>query len=174
MGFEMPSMPATPDKPKGKSPEEKSQMVIELGGSLHDAWRAPRKKEDGTYEPRVKPTKDEAWKTAHGTDQVDIANTPFAELPSDWQGENKLAAEAAMKLVIDAAENGRAFDDMFVDEASAAVHDAWMARRKAEGYDENDPNWSWAKPMMIPFENLPDEEKKKDADQVRKAIEIYG
>lgn len=150
--------------PEQKSPEQKQQMVTELGSLLHDEWRAPRKKEDGTFEPRVKKTKDETWKAAHdGAEEVDIANTSFAELPADWQGENKVAAEVAMDQVFHAVESGRFLDDSFVEEASAVVHDKWLER-----------NGAWApEEQKKPFGELSEEEKEKDRAQLRKAIEVY-
>ncbi|MDF1498444.1 MAG: hypothetical protein P1P85_03795 [Patescibacteria group bacterium] len=138
-------------------------MITELGSLLHDEWRAPRKKEDGSFEPRVKKTKDEAWKTAHSAEEVDIANTSFAELPADWQGENRAAAEVAMNAVFQATESGRTLDESFVEEASATIHDKWLER-----------NGEWAPAeQKKPFGELAEEEKEKDRTQVRKAIEIF-
>ena len=150
--------------PEPKTPEQKQQMVTELGSLLHDEWRAPRKIEDGTFEPRVKKTKDEAWRAAHGgAEEVDIANTSFAELPTDWQGENRAAAEVAMDEVFRAVEGGRDLDDSFIEEASASVHDKWLER-----------NGAWApEDQKKPFGELAEEEKEKDRVQVRKAIDIY-
>lgn len=146
-----------------KTPEEKQQMITELGSLLHDEWRAPRKQADGSFEPRVKKTKDEAWKAAHNAEEVDIANTSFAELPSDWQGENRAAAEVAMNEVFRATEGGQNLDETFVDEASANVHDKWLER-----------NGEWAPAEQNkPFGELTEEEKEKDRAQVRKAIEIF-
>lgn len=147
------------------TPEQKQQMIIELGGLLHDEWRAPRQKEDGSFEPRVKGTKDENWSIAHGgAKEVDIANTSFAELPEDWQRENRAAAEVAMNEVFRAAGGGRALDDSFIEEASSVVHEKWLER-----------NGEWApEEQKKPFAELSEEEKEKDRAQVRKAIEIFG
>ncbi len=150
--------------PEQKIPEQKQRMVTELGSLLHDEWRASRRREDGSFEPRIKKTKDEVWKAAHGTEEVDIANTSFAELPADWQGENRAAAEVAMNAVSQAAENGRALNETFVEEASATVHDKWLER-----------NGEWAPAeQKKPFGELADEDKEKDRMQVREAIRIFG
>lgn len=61
----------------------KNALSYALGSDLHEAWRAPRKKEDGTYEPRIKKSKDQIWNEIHGTDEVDIANCSFDQLPSN-------------------------------------------------------------------------------------------
>ena len=79
----------------------KNALSYSLGSDLHEAWRLTRKKEDGTYEPRIKKSKDDDWNINHGTDEVDIANCTFEELPSNWQYENLEAAKVAIDLVYD-------------------------------------------------------------------------
>lgn len=32
-----------------------------MASDLHETWRETRKREDGTYEPRMKKSKDEKW-----------------------------------------------------------------------------------------------------------------
>lgn len=145
------------------TPEVKGQLVTKLGSLLHEEWRAPRKQADGTFEPRVKGTKDETWKAAQGKTEVDIANTSFADLPADWQGENLAAAEVAMNEVFSAVENGGLLNAAFVEKASAAVHNKWLKRNGA---------WAPAE-QKKPFGELAEDEKEKDRAQVRKAIEIY-
>lgn len=145
------------------TPEVKQKLVTQLGSLLHDEWRAPRKQADGSFTPRTKTTKDETWASAHGTNEVDIANTSFADLPSDWQGENRAAAEVAMGELFRQVENGGLLDDSFVEQAAAAIHDKWLER-----------NGSWAPAEQNkPFGELSEEEKEKDRVQVRKAIELY-
>lgn len=148
------------------SDEQKEQMeaqITELGSLLHDEWRASRKKEDGTYEPREKTTKDQSWIETHGTDKVDIANTSFAELPADWQGENKASAEVAINEIWKANLKGSEFDDVFVETASDTIHQKWLER-----------NSSWAPAEQNkPYAELPEEEKEKDRAIIKKAIEVY-
>jgi len=147
-------------KTKHVTQKQKEQMIAKLGSLLHDEWRAPRKKEDGTYEPRIKETKDKKWITSHGTNKVDIANTSFAELPSDWQEENRVAAEVAVNLVVEADEAGTILDEAFIEKASAVVHEKWLER-----------NGEWApEELKKPYKELPEEEKEKDRAQIKKAI----
>lgn len=143
--------------------QKKQELVAKLGSLLHDEWRAPRKQDDGSFEPRMKQTKDEKWIDDHNTDQVDIANTSYPELPEDWKGENRAAAEVAMSEVFKAVESGRELDDEFVEEASAVVHDKWLERNGEWAPDE----------QKKPYEELSEDEKEKDRAQVRKAIKIY-
>ena len=70
-----------------------------IASAFHEDWRKTRLQKDGTYEPRIKKTQDEAWIVAHNTDEVDIANTPYADLPEDWKAENKAAAEVVQGIL---------------------------------------------------------------------------
>ena len=54
----------------------------------------------------IKKSKDEEWNLAHGTDEVDIANCTFEELPSNWQYENLEAGRVAIGLVYEKVLNG--------------------------------------------------------------------
>ena len=143
--------------------ELKQELVNKLGTLLHDEWRAPRKQEDGSYEPRMKKTKDDEWIKKHGTDDVDIANKSFVELPLDWQRENRLAADVAMTEVFSAVDNGELFDENFIEKASSEIHIKWLER-----------NGQWApEEQNKPYAELSEEDKNKDRDQIKKAIELY-
>ena len=87
----------------------KEALSYSLGSDLHEVWRSNRKLEDGTFEPRIKKSKDEAWNASHGTDEVDIANCSFEQLPSNWQYENLEAARVAIELVYDKIMSGEQF-----------------------------------------------------------------
>jgi len=151
------------------------RLVDKLSSMLHDEWRASRKKEDGTYESRIKGTKDQEWIKKHGTKEVDIANTDFAELPEDWQIENKASAFSAMEYIRRSITlDNRKLDDSFIEELSVAIHNRWRIRREfVDRYDENDPKWDWAKPLMVSYDKLPEEEKEKDRVIARKAVEVF-
>jgi len=138
------------------------QKIEKLGGELHDIWRESRKKEDGTFEPRVKATKDNEWINSHGTNQVDIANTSFENLPNDWQVENRASAEVAVSLIYKAKINKKAIDSAFVEEASSVVHDKWLER-----------NSSWAPAeQKVSYSELPEAEKEKDRAIIRKGVDV--
>lgn len=143
--------------------KKQEALIAKLGSLLHDEWRAPRKKEDGTFEPRLKKTKDQVWAEKHGVSEVDIANTDYIDLPDDWKGENKISAEIAIGEVYKTIKNGQELDDEFVESASSIIHEKWLGR-----------NASWAPAEQNkPYAELSDEEKEKDRVIVRKAIEIY-
>jgi len=143
--------------------EKKNNQISELGSLLHDEWRAPRKQEDGTFEPRMKNTKDLVWSEKHGTEEVDIANTDYANLPEDWKGENKISAEVAMEEIYKAVESGQELDTAFIENASDVMHVKWLER-----------NGSWAPAEQNkPYAELSEEEKEKDRVIIRKGIEIY-
>ena len=134
-----------------------------MTSQLHDEWRQSRwREEGGDYEPRVKQTKDQEWsKKNNGATEVDIANTSYEDLPSDWQAENKASASVAITEVEAAIRDGRELDDAFIEEASSTLHDKWLER-----------NGSWAPPEQNkPYADLTEEEKEKDRVIIRKAIE---
>ncbi|MBU4368657.1 hypothetical protein KJ575_03025 [Patescibacteria group bacterium] len=94
--------------------------------------------------------------------EVDIANTPYEELPSEWQGENKISAEVAVTEVEKAIESGVPLDESFIEAASSTIHDKWLER-----------NGSWSPPEQNkPYAELSEEEKEKDRVIIRKAVEI--
>lgn len=142
----------------------KQQLVKELASQLHDEWREPRKKEDGTYEPRIKKTKDDKWIKEQGTDEVDIANTSYENLPDDWKAENKASADVAVGLVQEEARREKQFEkNEFLESASEVIHDEWLERNKP-----------WAPPKQNKsYQELSEEERGKDRVIIKKAIKIY-
>lgn len=143
--------------------DPKTEAVVAVASALHEDWRKTRKQEDGTFEPRIKPTKDEVWIAKNGTDQVDIANTGFTELPTDWQAENQAAAEVVVN-VLDSS-NGQV--DLTNEEQrnhiGNTIHTAWLERN----------DWAAGGELDVPFEQLPPDEKAKDIDQVVIAQEVF-
>ena len=143
----------------------KEALSYALGSDLHEAWRAPRKLEDGSYEPRIKKSKDEEWNATHGTDEVDIANCTFQELPSNWQYENLEAAKVAINLVFDKTMAGEKLSQVEIEELSAVIHDEWL-KRNDWVFDPNYGNPAQA----VSYEELSEEEKAKDRAQLEPAI----
>jgi hypothetical protein len=165
--------PAEVNKVEGTMSDEQRELsrnretevrVRSLGSQLHEEWRKPRYREDSKdYEPRIKKTEDKVWSQAHeGAMEVDIANTSYEDLPSEWQGENKISAEVAVSEVEKAVEAGLPLDESFLEVASSTLHNKWLER-----------NGSWAPPEQnVPYSELSEEEKEKDRVIIRKAIEI--
>lgn len=139
----------------------KNALAYDLGSDLHEAWRAPRKKDDGTYEPRIKKSKDLAWNESHGTDEVDIANCSFEELPSNWQYENLEAARVAIELVFDKIITEQQITEEEIEIMAATIHDEWL-KRNAWVFDKNygDPK------LAVPYSKLTKEEQEKDKAQL--------
>ena len=152
------------EKIKTLDEASKQEMINKLGSLLHEEWRAPRKKEDGTFDPRIKKTKDLDWSKENGAEEVDIANTDYNNLPEDWKGENKISAEVAVTEVEKAIDAGIPLDESFIEDASSTLHDKWLER-----------NGSWAPAEQNkPYTELSEEEKEKDRVIIRKAIEVCG
>jgi hypothetical protein len=144
----------------------KSALAYSLGSDLHEAWRAPRKLEDGTYAPRMKKSNDEAWTAAHGTDDVDIANCSFKELPSNWQYENLEAARVAINCVYDKIMNGEEITPEEAEQMASTIHDEWL-KRNSWVYDPNNGDSK----LAVPYEQLSREEQLKDLAQLQPAID---
>lgn len=144
----------------------KELLSYSMGADLHEAWRAGRKLEDGTYEPRIKKTKDQAYIDAHGgNNEVDIANLSFAELPSDWQYENLEAAKVAVGQVYDVMMGDTPVTKEQIEKMSAVVHEEWL-KRNDWVFDPEYGNPDQAKP----YEDLSPEEKAKDRVQIKEAM----
>jgi hypothetical protein len=154
------------------TPQESMAVVDRAASILHETWRETRYElATGTFSPRMKATKDETWIAAHGTDQVDIANTSFKDLPKDWQAENRSSAEVALKYLIqvlnDAPSPGRGIDlndllqKVHID-AGNKIHEAWIDRNP------------WAsQELKKPFAELPLNEQRKDLFVLNAAVEAY-
>ena len=143
----------------------KDALSYALGSDLHEAWRAPRKKEDGTFEPRIKKSKDEVWNASHGTDEVDIANCSFEELPSNWQYENLEAARVAIELVYDKTMASEPITSEELEQMGATIHEEWL-KRNSWVYD---PNYGDPK-LAVLYEQLSKDEQDKDKAQIGPAI----
>ena len=166
---------------------------IEVGSRLHDDWRSNRKLEDGTYNPRWKVTKDEGYEPIEGKSkvneqgelEVDIANLSFNELPKDWQKENLEAGLAVTPIVGDRTE----LSNEEMEEASKKVHEEWSNRRmrvitdymnelaekgmsEEEIKTQTNEKFSWDLNLMVDYEELSEEEKQKDRDQVVQALKL--
>lgn len=134
-------------------------LSYSMGADLHEAWRASRSVEK--YEPRMKKSKDEKWNQEHGTDDVDIANLTFSELPSNWQYENLEAAKVAVAQVFEKIMSGEEITPEVIEQMSSEVHEEWLKRNDyARGGD-----------LDVPYDVLPEEEKAKDRVQIMQAIE---
>lgn len=136
------------------------QKVALLGGMLHENWRHERLQADGTYEPRIKSTSDQTWISKHSTDQVDIANTDYSELPEDWQKENKAAADFIVKEFVEKGHVINMSDKKAVEEVGDKIHTAWLSRNA----------WAKGSELDVPFRDLSTEEKDKDIAQYKIAL----
>jgi hypothetical protein len=138
------------------------EKVTNLASALHEDWRKTRLQEDGTFEGRVKSTKDEAWIAGHGTDQVDIANTAYIDLPEDWQAENKAAAEVIVGILSESPEAPDLTDEEHINIVGEKIHKAWLARNE----------WAKGGDLDVPFKDLPADEQAKDINQLKIALSL--
>ena len=132
----------------------KKALSYSLGSDLHETWRASRKLANGNFEPRIKKSEDETWNANHGTNQVDIANHSFEELPSNWQYENLQAAKVAIDMVFNKTIAGEKITPEEADQMASIIHNEWLKRN----------NWvfnpNYGNPeLAVPFEQLSIEEQ---------------
>lgn len=144
--------------------EAELQAIETLAEEFSDNWREARYDEQtGLYEPRIKTTTDEAWIAARGTNQVDIANTEYKDLPADWQQENKEAAQVVIDIL--QQHNGDVIleDPAVRAEVGARIHDEWLERNE----------WADGTELDVPFDQLSLTEQEKDIDQIEVAEDLF-
>lgn len=129
--------------------EKKKTMSAALATLLHESWRKGcYVAETKSYTPRPKITKDQEWITKHnGLTEVDLANTPFVELPTDWQEENLLSAKVALEKI---------------EDVLYLIHDSWLDRNDRHASEQQKTQYS----------RLPNHEKLKDVGVLEDAIRI--
>ncbi len=133
--------------------------IEKLAGALHQAWQ-----EEQGYEPRIRPTTDRAWITSHGgATTLDIANTPFKDLPTDWQAENRASATAAIGIVKSIQSQRLDLTEPAVIEmASARLHENWLSRNGSRAPKE----------QKLPYDQLSPQEQAKDRAIIQQAITL--
>ena len=146
------------------TPEARLLAVDTLASEFHEDWRKTRLDADGNYEPRIKSTKDEAWIAAHGTDQVDIANSTYLDLPSDWQAENKAAAGVVVDVIHEYNGNVDLSDKETRTAVGDKVHTEWLSRNE----------WAKGGELDVPFDELTQVEQDKDIDQIVVAQRVFS
>jgi 2'-5' RNA ligase len=149
---------ATPAKKSTGSADQVESAKI--ANALHEDWRKTRKQADGTFEPRVKKTKDQKWIDAHDSDEVDIANTSYDDLPGDWQAENKAAGEVVQRILKQRGGTVDLSDEKTRLEVGEEIHKAWLSRN----------DWAAGGDLDVPFAELPKDEQDKDTDQIKVAM----
>jgi hypothetical protein len=158
-------LPTTNPEQNLASLEAVQEAVNTLGSAFHEDWRKTRLDEaTGTFEPRIKQTKDTAWIEVHGTDQVDIANSTYDQLPEDWRAENKAAAEVVVGVMVDRDGVIDLSDESTRVEVGGIVHDAWLSRNE----------WARGGELDVPFDQLSPEEQAKDISQIEVAKKIFN
>ena len=152
--------------------KDKEELIMDLWSEFHEKWRKSRKKmKDWTYEPRMKKTKDVNRIRQNWTDEIDIANTEFKDLPTDWQKENYQAAKYIINLVYDRTISvytvhngyyGKLFSFDAIEKLASKVHDNWMKRN--EWQKDSNPE------LFVLYSELPETEKAKDRVQIIGAL----
>lgn len=143
---------------------DKKEKIIQLLALIfHENWRESMLQSNWIYKSRMEKSEDEEWTRKHWTDKVDIANTKFEDLPSNWKYENIKAAEVAVNLVYEKVVKWEKITSEMIERMSEIVHEEWLERNWKEWSSEN---------QRLKYEELSEEEKLKDRDQIQIAIQI--
>lgn len=144
-------------------PKEAERYTQILWSKFHEERRKSRLKSDWTYEPRIEKATDQEWISQHNWQtEVDIANTNFEDLPSNRRYENLEAAKVAIGLIFEKVSKWEKITQKMIEEMSERVHNKRLERNWTEWSFEN---------QRVPYEQLSEEEKAKDRNQVIRAIE---
>ncbi len=145
----------------------KDIYIKQMWSKLHEerrksyATKIENRDENWAIKPRIKKTTDKEWIEKHWTNEVDIANTKFEDLPKDRQVENTAAATVAINLIYEKVLRWEEITPEMVEEMSAKVHEERLKRNQYAKWWELDK----------PYKELPEVEKAKDRDQILEAIE---
>ena len=139
------------------------KIIKKIAWIFHESWRKSRIDKNGVCKPIMEKSEDEEWTKKHWTQTVDIANTEFEDLPSNWQRENLEAAKVAVGLVYKKVVDWEKITSEMIEEMSNIVHIKWLERNWIEWSFEN---------QRVNYENLSEEEKAKDRIQIEIAIQI--
>ena len=145
--------------------DKKEKIIQALASIFHENWRKCRLQENWIYNPMIEKSEDEEWTKEHWTDVVDIANTEFEDLPSNWKYENIEAAKVVVNLVYEKVTKWDEITPEMIEEMARIMHEKWL--------DRNWIRWSFEN-QRLEYEELSEEEKAKDRSQIQIAIQIIG
>jgi hypothetical protein len=91
-----------------------------------------------------------------------LVERAVAQFETDNPGEVEKSLYVASVMVLSAKNAGLPLDDAFIERASSAVHDAWLARNKAHASETE----------QRPYAELSEEDKDKDRRFVRAILTI--
>lgn len=146
---------------------EKIQSITEkLSSKFHEERIKSMKKSDWTFKSRIEETTDQEWIDSHNWEtKVDIINTKFKDLPNDRKKENLEAAKVALDLVYEKIANWEEITTEITEKMSEIVHNERLKRNWIAGSFEN---------QRVEYEDLTEEEKAKDRNQIIRAIEVIN
>ena len=143
---------------------QKKDLIESIWSKFHEERRKSLKKSDWTYESRIEQVTDQEWIQQHNWQtEIDLANTNFEDLPQEWKHENLEAAKVVVELVYDKVANWEEITPEMIEEMARVVHDKRLERNWTEWSFEN---------QRVSYDQLDEEEKVKDRNQVKRAIEV--
>ena len=133
-------------------------VIDKLAEAIHERWRENAGPEAGPF------------------------NVPYSELAPNAKEDNRAAARrmpdvlALVGLGLATAEEAKsmakpahAYIEAQIDRLGEAEHNGWMAQRAKNGWTYGTPRDNAKKlhPLIIPYSQLPRDQKEKDRDSVR-------
>jgi len=113
-----------------------------------------------------------------GESEVDIARTDFNDLPPiPWIIENQSAVMHAVTIVHRAVIIGEPLEELFLEEASSHVHEAWIHRNRYIKETAEDPAEEAVRAIQrLNYEHtdFTEEERNKDREHIALAAEAYA
>ncbi|XLQ19621.1 MAG: hypothetical protein ACKUBY_03445 [Candidatus Moraniibacteriota bacterium] len=138
------------------------RLIITVADNVHEKFKVIYKeKNNGT---RIKATLDSNWIKKNGTNQVDLANLCYSDLPLDWKNERWHGSKVAFDEVLRVSHNSGSFNDKFVEIVSHLVHEDWLSRNMSRAEQQH----------QLPYKFLSEAAKEKDRIFVYAAIEIFN
>ena len=145
-------------------PSMTKDLVLKLAPAIHEHYRAQ--------------AKSEGWQLSH--------DAPYEELPPEARAANLAAAERIPSVLAAAGISIRAnavspeaadvskYLESNIEAAAVAEHEGWMQEKLNAGwtYGNEPDDERKLEPLLVPYEDLSEEEKKKVRSAVRNYPEI--
>jgi hypothetical protein len=146
------------DKPAAISEE----LLEKLAECVHKAWKESREREGWTWGGKV----DSDTKTTP-------LLVPYSELSEKEKNYDRHTVKAAITAIKNAGEGTK--EEKVIIGIGEAIHIAWAEGRLREGWVYGQKKDSVAKttPCLVPFKELPEEEKEYDLLIARRVLKIF-
>lgn len=146
--------------------KEAQRAAHTMAADLHDEWQRKFKLLNGNEAKKTKTTDDKEWIKKNGTNKVDLANTKYQDLPSDWKKHHLAEAIDTMEALQKVTNNGAdsIHSHRQLEDAATQVHSKWLKRNSKKATDE----------QRRSFKELPDDEAQSHRDKLKMAANVLA